>query len=237
MSKFQKTLGTGLDRTKANNEQRLLTIAEVRDELRNINSTMKAGFTKLGVHFGEQPTPPATPSPVDKPEKVLVQNKPTFARVARKAIHDRISFPPRQRNRSRSRSVVVIRNRGKITPVTTPQKDRRRPVNPCIFCNSTDCENSSECGLMIPWSMRVEMLRELGACPNMTCLKIHEGVCSKYEKDQVRCTYCGRKHHVVFCRALGEDQECLKPAEKAKRERALAKSMAQGVDKPSSSKS
>lgn len=196
-----------------------MTIAEVRDELRNINSTMKAGFTKLGVQFGEdQPTPPATPAAVDKPTPVPAQNKISFAKAAAKPILERVSFPTqRQRNRSRSRSVVVVRSGGKIAP-TQPEpqsKSRRRPVNPCIFCNKRDCENSSECGLLIPWSYRVEILRNIKACPNMTCLKLHEGVCSKYLKDTVRCTYCDRKHHVVFCRALGEDQEQLKPAKSA----------------------
>lgn len=83
----------------------------------------------------------------------------------------------------------------------------RRPQNPCIFCGRRDCPSSTDCGLSIPWSERTVRFGEMNICKTLTCLKIHTGICEKYERNKVQCSYCGRTHHIVFCSELGHLQE------------------------------
>lgn len=165
---------------------------------------MRKGFSTLGVRFDVPDNSPEPRQPVE------TRNPPAqkYSVVASKSIHDRVSFdkPPKNRNRSLSKSRTVYQQ---IAPVQQRGRSvaRKRPANPCIFCNRTNCPSSTNCGLSIKWSERIKLLREIKACRTMTCLKIHEGICTKFERNKMRCSYCNSRHHIVFCQELGEIQE------------------------------
>lgn len=83
----------------------------------------------------------------------------------------------------------------------TRNSGERQPSR-CPWCDSLRCDNLIECGWKLSYRERSRIQDRLNLCDS--CLKPHVGVC---RKQQMRCTYCDDKHHVLICPFIGREED------------------------------
>lgn len=98
------------------------------------------------------------------------------------------------------------------------QRLERQPSR-CPWCDSLKCENLIECGWKLSYKERSRIQDRLNLCN--TCLKPHGGIC---RKQQMRCTYCEDKHHVLICPFIGREEDEARQ-QMAKNEKAIQKAL------------
>lgn len=111
------------------------------------------------------------------------------------------SAPKSKRDNRTGPSIEKLLPRKRAYPFDDrPIKRRERTddkITRCPFCELFNCEDSTACGLNIPFERRIQIYRDQELCPDRTCVKYHNPPCRKLFK--TFCTFCNGPHHVVWC--------------------------------------